>query len=259
MKALLRWGKTSGIVTTAVLLGVFSNITSVIALSAEQIKQKLDAVPVYLIINDQGLPLTRSIPAEQNGGKALTMSGVYMNQQEAEAVITELQSAKNKNPEIAELAKTLQVGVVPLGTIYQHLKQSQNQSEPVILALHPVRQEVTAAKDLLRQSGEKVDQFPGVPIFVVRLAADKGYVTVKSNEGNQELIPMFFSKQDAQGLLNQVKPKFSTAEIQVIDIDSLVATLEQKNDLWLQQVVIVPPPESRKFLETLSQQSKKSP
>ncbi|TVP60634.1 MAG: hypothetical protein EA343_16785 [Nodularia sp. (in: Bacteria)] len=254
MKSLLRRGKTFGIVTTAVLLSFFAGSTSVFALSQEQIKQKLDAVPVYLITNEEGSPLTRSVPAEQNGQKAVTVAGVYMSQQEAEAVITELQSANNQDQRLTDLVKNLQVEVVPLGFIYQQLKQSGNQPEPVVFALQPVKQEVTAAKDLLRQSGEKVEQFPGVPVFVVRFAPDKGYVAIKSNADSKELIPMFLSKQDAQGLLNQVKPEFSTAEIQVIDIDSVIETLEQKNDDWFNQVVIVPSPESRKFLEKLPRQ-----
>ncbi len=251
MKSLLRRGKTFGIVTTAVLLSLFGSSTSVFALSQEQIKQKLDAVPVYLITNKQGSPLTRSIPAEQNGQKAVTVAGVYMSQQEAEAVITELRNAKDKDQRLADLVKDLKVEVVPLGFIYQQLKQSENQPDPVVFSLQPVKQEVTAAKDLLRQSGEKVEQFPGVPLFVVRFAADKGYVAIKSNTDNREIIPMFLSKQDAQGLLNQVKPEFAKAEIQVIDIDSVIETLEQKNDEWFKQVVIVPSPESRKFLERL--------
>lgn len=67
MKSLLRRGKTFGIVTTAVLLSLFGSSTSVFALSEAQIKEKLDAVPVYLITNEQGSHLTRSIAAKQNG------------------------------------------------------------------------------------------------------------------------------------------------------------------------------------------------
>ena len=251
MKSLLRRGKTFGIVTTAVFLSLFANVTSVIALSEEQIKQKLDAVPVYLITNQEGSPLTRSIPADQNGQKAATVAGVYMSQQEAEAVITELQNAQNKDQRLTDLVKNLQVEVVPLGFIYQQLKQSGNQADPVVFALQPIKQEVTAAQNLLRQSGNQVEQFPGVPVFVVKFAPDQGYVAIKSNADSQELIPMFLSKQDAQGLLNQVKPKFSQAEIQVIDIDSVIETLESKDEKWFKQVVIVPSPESRKFLEQL--------
>ena len=251
MKSLLRRGKTFGIVTTAVFLSLFANVTSVIALSEEQIKQKLDAVPVYLITNEEGSPLTRSIPAEQNGQQAATVAGVYMSQQEAEAVITELQNAQNKDQRLTDLVKNLQVEVVPLGFIYQQLKQSGNQADPVVFALQPIKQEVTAAQNLLRQSGNQVEQFPGVPVFVVKFAPDQGYVAIKSNADSQELIPMFLSKQDAQGLLNQVKPKFSQAEIQVIDIDSVIETLESKDEKWFKQVVIVPSPESRKFLEQL--------
>jgi hypothetical protein len=55
-------------------------------------------------------------------------------------------------------------------------------------------------------------------------------------------------------LLNQVKPEFSKAEIQVIDIDSVIENLEKKDDEWFKQVVIVPSPESRKLVEKLPRQ-----
>ena len=65
---------------------------------------------------------------------------------------------------------------------------------------------------------------------------------------------MFLSKQDAQGLLNQVKPKFPQADIQVIDIDGVIKTLQDKDDPWLNQVVLVPSPESREYIKTLPRQ-----
>ncbi len=59
------------------------------------------------------------------------------------------------------------------------------------------------------------------------------------------------SKQDAQGLLNQVKSKNPKADIQVIDVDGVIKTLQEKNEPWLNQVVLVPSPESREYIKTL--------
>ncbi|MBK1989704.1 hypothetical protein A0J48_019565 [Sphaerospermopsis aphanizomenoides BCCUSP55] len=250
MKSLVRWGLTLGLISSTLLGSVAAINSPVLALSEQQIKDKLDSVPVYLITNDKGLPLSRTVPA-QNGQPSTTVTGVYMSRQEAMAFIKELQKAKNKDPKLEEMAKKLQVTAVPLGVIYQQLQQSKNQQNRLLFAFKPVDQELKGALDLLRASGQKIDQFKSVPVFAVRFAPDKGYVPIQLGANKQQMIPLFLSKQDAQGLLTQVKPKFPKADIQVIDVDGVIKTLKDKNDPWLNQVVLVPSPESREYIKTL--------
>jgi hypothetical protein len=231
MKALVRWGATLGLVGSTLVGSVFVGNLPVLALSEEQIKIKLDAVPVYLITNKEGLPLSRPLPnAEKPGG---SVTGVYMSRQEAQSFIKELQGAQGKDPKTQQMVKSLQVTAVPLGVIYQQLQQSKNQSERLLFAFKPV------------------NQFTSVPVFAVRFSPDQGYVPIQLKSDKEQLIPLFLSKQDAQGLLTQVKPKFPKADIQVIDIDGVIKTLQDKNDSWLNQVVLVPSQESREYIKTL--------
>lgn len=224
----------------------------VLALPEQQIKDKLDSVPVYLVTNEKGLPLSRPLPSPQNGQKGGgSVTGVYLSRQEAQTFINQLRNAKNKDPKIEEIVKTLQVTAVPLGVIYQQLQQTKNKPDHLLFAFKPVDQEIQSALELLRQSGQKVDEFKSVPVFAVRFSPDQGYVPIKLPTDNQQMIPLFLSKQDAQGLLSQVKPKFPKADIQVIDVDGVIKTLQDKNDSWLNQVVLVPSPESRDYLRTL--------
>ncbi|MBD2211374.1 hypothetical protein H6G64_01355 [Calothrix sp. FACHB-156] len=252
MKSLVRWGATLGLVGSTLLGTVFAGNMPVLALSEQQIKEKLDSVPVYLVTNEKGLPLSRPLPENQNGQKAGgSVTGVYLSRQEAQKFINDLRNTKEKDPKIQEMLKSLQVTAVPLGVIYQQLQQSKNQPNRLLFAFKPVDQEIQGAMDLLRQSGQKVDQFKSVPIFAVRFAPDQGYVPIKLSADNQQLIPLFLSKQDALGLLNQVKPKYPKADIQVIDVDGVIKTLQDKNDPWLNQVVLVPSAESREYIKTL--------
>ncbi|MGI2905723.1 Tic22 family protein [Tolypothrix sp. VBCCA 56010] len=216
------------------------------------IKKKLDSVPVYLITNSQGLPLSRRIPEGQNGQKSTgSVTGVYLSRQEAQSFIKELQNVKGKDPKMEEVVKSLQVTAVPLGVIYQQLQKTKNQPNRLLFAFKPVDTEVKEAMDLLRQSGQQVNQFKSVPVFAVRFSPEQGYVPIKLKADNQQLIPLFLSKQDAQGLLNQVKPKYPKADIHVTDVDGVIKTLHDKNDAWLNQVVLVPSPESREYIKTL--------
>jgi Tic22-like family/Trypsin-like peptidase domain len=214
------------------------------------IKQKLDSVPVFLITNAQGLPLSRSLADAENAGSSVT--GVYLSRQEAQGFIKELQGLKGKDPKMDEIVKSLQVTAVPLGAIYQQLQKTKKESKRLVFAFKPEGQEIKAALELLRQSGKPVNEFKNVPVFGVRIRSGEGYVPIKLGTENKEVIPMFFSKQDAQALLNKVKPKFPNADIQVIDVDGVIKTLQDKNDAWLNQVVLVPSPESREYIKTLS-------
>ncbi|AFY31386.1 Tic22 family protein [Calothrix sp. PCC 7507] len=252
MKSLVRWGATLGLVGSTLLGAVFAGSFPVLALSEQQIKDKLDSVPVYLITNEKGLPLSRALPEAQSGPKkGGSVTGVYLSRQEAQTFINELRSAKGKDPKLEEIAKNLQVTAVPLGVIYQQLQQTKNQDNRLLFAFKPVDQEIKGALELLQQSGQKVDQFKSVPVFAVRFAPDQGYVPIQMTADKQQLIPLFLSKQDAQGLLGQVKPKYPKADIQVIDVDGVIKTLQDKNDSWLNQVVLVPSAESRQYIQTL--------
>ncbi|MBD2607749.1 hypothetical protein H6G81_25275 [Scytonema hofmannii FACHB-248] len=258
MKSLVRWGATLGLIGSTLLGTVFVGNLPVLALTEQQVKEKLDSVPVYLITNSQGLPLSRPIPEGQNGQKSTgSVTGVYLSRQEAQSFIKELQNLKGKDPKMEEVVKSLQVTAVPLGVIYQQLQQSKNQPNRLLFAFKPVDTEVKGALDLLRQSGQQVNQFKSVPVFAVRFSPEQGYVPIQLKADNQQLIPLFLSKQDAQGLLTQVKPKYPKADIQVIDVDGVIKTLQDKNDNWLSQVVLVPSPESREYIKTLPREGNK--
>ncbi|WP_353929798.1 Tic22 family protein [Okeanomitos corallinicola TIOX110] len=254
MKSLLvRWGLTLGLVGSTLFSSVTAFNLPVLALTEQQVKEKLDSVPVYLITNDQGLPLSRTLPAK-NGQQSASVTGVYMSRQEAEKFIQDLRKAKNKNPKLEEMARKLQVTAVPLGVIYQQLQQTKNQQNRLLFAFKPVDQEIQGALTLLKASGQKIDQEKfksSVPVFAVRFSPDKGYVPIQMGEKKEQMIPLFLSKKDAQSLLSKVKPKFPTADIQVIDVNGVIQTLKDKNDSWLTQVVLVPSAESREYIRTL--------
>ncbi len=249
MKTLVRWGTTLGVVGSTLLATVFSGNAPVLALPEQQITQKLNEVPVFLVTNPQGVPLTRTVPANQNGQKPTTVADVFMNGQEAQGFIDLLR--KEKDPKLAEMVKTLQVRAVPMGQIYQIFRQNINKPDRVVFDFQPAKQETEGAMALLRQKGQQVKQFPNVPVFIVK-SAEKGYVSVQRRSDKKDVIPLFLSQKDAQNLLNQVKQQVPKAEIQVVDIDSIIKTLQEKNDGWLNQVTLVPSSDSLQYISNQS-------
>lgn len=250
MKSLVRWGATLGLIGSTLLGTVFVGNVPVLALTQQQVKEKLDSVPVFLIMNNQDIPLTSSVPAGQNGQKPGFETPVFMSGQEAQAFMNQLRNRKDPDPKIAEIVKTLRVKVVPLGVIYQKVKETANSPERLLFNFQPGKQELEGAVALLNQSGQKVKQFLSVPVFIVK-SPDKGYIPVKRRSDNKEIVPLFLSKKDAQNLLNQVKSEVPKAEIQVVDIDGIIKALQEKNDQWLNQVALIPSSESIEYISKL--------
>ncbi len=257
MNSLVRWGTTLGVVGSTLLSAILSGNAPVLALSDQKIKQILDQVPVFLITNSQGLPLSRPLEG-QNAQKGSAVTGVYMSQQEAQAFVNQLRNTPEKDPKKAEIFKSLQVTAVPLGVIYQQLQQTKNQPNRLLFAFKPVDREIQEAMQLLRQNGQNVKQFRSVPIFIVRFAPDQGYVPIQLGPDKKEYIPLFTSKQDADNLLKQVKPKFPKADIQVVDVDGIIKTLQERNDKWLEQVIFFPSPEARQYIQSLPRKNASS-
>jgi hypothetical protein len=256
IKSLVRVGINLGLIAST--LGItLSHSHTVFALPPQEIKGKLDAVPVYLITNDQGTPLSRMI-SSQDGKQERAVTDVYMSRQEALNFVQKFRQirGKDKDPKNQEMLKKLQVTTVPLGLIYQKQQQQQNQPSQLLFSFNPVSQEMTGAAQLMKASGQPVEQLKSVPIFMVISGKDKSHITIQvGGEKPQTIIPLFFSKQDAQNLLTRVKGKFPQAYIQVVGVDGLINTLTQKNDDWLKQLVLIPSPESRQHLNSLRSNS----
>ena len=259
MKSMNRWGATLGIAGSAIIGSSLIGATQALALPEDQIVKKLGSIPVFTITDSKGAPLVASVPKAQNQGSTsnqqTSVAGVFINQKDAQAFVEQL---KTKNP---ELAKTVRVVPVSLGEVYKLDQANQNKPNSLDVAYVPSQNQVNAAMDLLRQSGQKnVNQFNGTPLFVARAGKEKGYLTIK--QANQEIIPFFFNKEELQSMLERFKkqqPKLaSTLEIQVVNLEGVLQTLKTRNDQELNQIMLVPPQESIQFVRSLQPASNQS-
>lgn len=91
-----------------------------------------------------------------------------------------------------------------MGEVYKLDQANQNNPNALDFAYVPQKQQVNAAMTLLQQSGQKVQQFNGTPLFVAKAGnKEKGYLTV--NQSNQQVIPFFFNKDELQAMLERFK------------------------------------------------------
>jgi len=244
MKSLVRWSATLGLVGTTLLGSFFGGNLRALALTEQQVMEKLQTVPVFTVTDGEGSPLVASIPNQNNQNAAV--AGVFISQRDAQAFVERL---KREKPELGN-----QVRVVPvsLAEVYQLDQQSQNQPNGLDFAYVPVQQQVQSAQQLLGQGQE----FRGVPLFVAKGGQEGGYLTIQQ-EG-QSVIPFFFDKEQLQNLVNRFKEQqpnlASSVQIQVVPLEGIINTLQTQDNPQLEQILLIPSQESLQFLRQSSSQ-----
>lgn len=213
-----------------------------LALTPNQISEKLGAVPVFTITDSEGSPL---VGTAQNGDQSASVVEVYISRQDAQAFINQL---KTQNP---ELASSVQVTAVPLGKIYEIGQQNQNNPERLMFSFVPTQQQLNSAKAVLEANGQDVNQFRGVPLFLARAGADDRVITMQ--QGDKQAIPFFFTKEDLQGMLEQFKAQqpdlISSVKIEVVPLEVLLEAFRTDNDQFLDLVILIPPRETVEYIQ----------
>jgi hypothetical protein len=244
MKSILRLSATLGLIGSTVLASLFGNSLPALALSAEQIVEKLKVIPVFTIADEQGAPLV----ASNNNEESKKVTGVFISKQDAQKFVEDL---KKNQPEIGNKVKVVPVSLAEVYKLEQNSENQQNQQNNIDFAYVPVEQQVESAKNILGQQGKKYEG--GVPLFVAKGGQSKGYLTIEQN--NQQVIPFFFEQKQIQEMVErfkQQKPDLaSTVTIEVVPLEGVIATLQQSNDQMLDKILLVPSTESIEFLRSL--------
>ena len=244
MKSMFSLGAKLGIVSSAIVGSAIFGTMSAFSLPQDQIVQKLGPVPVFTITDAKGAPLVASNEGNKKEGG---VAGVFINQKDAEAFVNQL---KTKNP---ELAKTVRVVPVSLGEVYKLDQASSTKPNSLDFAYVPAKQQVDAAMALLKKSGQDEKKFQGTPLFVAKAGKEKGYLTVK--QADKQVIPFFFNKEELQSMLDRFKKQqpdlASSVEIQVVNLEGVIETMQSRNDTQLNQIMLVPPKASIDFVRSL--------
>ncbi len=246
MKLLIRFGVLLGLLSANLLFSPslpprllgssWLGTPAAIALTEAEILEKLNSVPVFTVTDGNGAPLV----ATAQEGTASSVAGVFISRQDAVNFVDNL---KQNNP---DLASAVQVTAVSLGEVYQMSQKAQGNADELQFAYVPVEQQVNSAKQLLNQQ-----EFRGVPLFIAKQnTAEGGYLTIQS--GEQQVIPIFFYKEDLQGMLENFKTQqpdlISSVEIQVVPLEGLLQTLQEEDNQFLNRIVFIPPRETIEFI-----------
>lgn len=233
MKSFLRWGATLGLVGTTILSSWFGGNLKALALPEATILEKLQPIPVFTIADEKGVPLIAVVDNQK-------LAGVFISQQDAKTFLEQL---KKDNPEVGN---KVTVQLVSLGQVYK--LQEAGKSDGLVVSFVPAQTQIDFATQLLKAKGQEYEG--GVPLFVARAGEDQGYLTI--SQDNQPVVPFFFDKEAANKLLEQFKKQqpnlASTAKIDVIPLEAVIAQLQSSNDEMLTKVFLIPSQETIDFI-----------
>lgn len=252
MRSIIRLGAVLGVIGSTFLMtpdptlrlfgSVPLGIQPAYAIPQEQILEKLRPVPVFTVTDADGAPLVATV--SQGNNKNASVAGVFISRNDALAFVERL---KSRDP---QLASTVQVRMVSLGEVYQKSQQAQTSADDIQFAYLPGQKQVDSAKAVLQQNGQSTE-FNGVPLFIAKGGPDNGYLTIQN--GQEQVIPIFFSKEDLQGMLTQFKEQqpdlIASVKIDVVYLEVLLEALKQDNDQFLNRIVLIPPRETIEYLQ----------
>ena len=215
--------------------------TKLLALPQAEILEKLQPIPVFTVADSQGAPL---VATNEGTGK---VAGVFISKADANKFVEKL---KQENP---ELGGKVQVVPVSLGEIYEIAQENAKQEDALNFAYVPTQAQVAEAKKI------NSDYQGGVPLFVAKAGADKGYLTIQQND--QEVIPFFFEEDQVKNLIEsfkKAKPDLaSSVMIEVVPLEGMLAAMQKGDDEMLKKIVLWPSKESLEFLRSNVPEQKK--
>lgn len=244
MKRWSRWTRMVGISGAMVLTTLLTTASQVLALTNEQIAERLRSVPVFAITTADGVPLVNRV---EDGGETIAITDLYMSWQDAEEFIQELRGI---NPELAA-----QVAVRPLSLadVFNVIVASSDQPNVPRFSIIPMEEEVNAALTLMRSQGESVEEFDGVPVYYAEATGSNGgYLTI--TEGDQRVIPLYFQQEGIETLLSRVSEQnpglANSMEIQVTTLEGLIGILQNAgDDPELNNIFLVPMVDSLEYIQ----------
>jgi len=234
--------------TTAVLsliggitLSTWSSMAGMgLALPMDKILKTLQPVPVFTLVDDQGVPLV----AIDQKNKDKKVTGIFISESDANKFYEQLQKT---NPDIA---KKVKIRLVSLGDIYKVAQEYEGKPDGLTFSYVPTVGEVEEAKKIITANGQKYSG--GVPLFVARGGKDQGYLTIQEN--NQVVIPFFFDIAQLQVMLERFKKEkpdlASSVKVEVVLLETIMQTMKESNDDNLSKIVLVPTRESLKAVQS---------
>lgn len=239
MKSILRRIATLGLASGA-LLGI-SAIASpgAWALTESEIIEKLESIPVFVIVDEEGRSLTANVTSEAD--TEVSVPVVFIHGFDAETFLSSAQA------EEAAFAEGAQIALLSLGSLYEEASDQLDASASLVYVATP--QEVAAASSIAQL--EENETFSGVPLFAAVNLENGQYLLYAD-----DTLPVFFSLADLQAQVGpyvEANPEIQdTIGVEVLTLEGLLQGMESNNpelDQLLELVRFVPSSTTINYLQ----------
>lgn len=232
MKSLFSRASAATLAAVSAVLGSMVCFPSIVqALSTDEIVRRLDVVPLFSVTQENGQPIL--VFPKQQGQPAAEPKPAdgailhFVDPEDVRAFANRVQS------EAPPESRKVSLALLTLGQFYRMWTEAQNKPEMPDLVVTPSKEDVEAAITILKQQGQSVEQFAGIPLFyAVDPQAEDAPLTLRAD--NREVVPFFFSKRDLQAMLDDYKQRqpdiINRAQLRVFTLDGLIEELKKATD-----------------------------
>ncbi|MCG9885797.1 MAG: hypothetical protein MH825_09515 [Cyanobacteria bacterium] len=255
MTRFFRWQTVAGALASVVMGAIAIAPLPAIALEREEVVRRLGAVPIFTVIREDGRFLVLP-PPEDIATPTNSETGVVFNFFDPTDVQGFFTNLRESNP---EATASMTILVSSLGDLYEWAERNENEAQRPQLIYAPIEEAVTSATALLRQQGEAVNEFPGIPLFVATSSSEDNYLTLEDN--GQTVVPFFFSREDLDRMLDIYRERqpdvAGQAQVKVTTLDRVVSILEegQATDDFVNRIRLIPSRESLEFIQSIQREA----
>ncbi|OKH11610.1 Tic22 family protein [[Limnothrix rosea] IAM M-220] len=268
MKSLVRFGHRMLLAGAAIAGTTMGLNLPAWALPEEVILQKLETVPMYMLITDDGQPIFASVEGE-NGEEPIGVTGVFVSPSDAENLVLarreeaktllEAEQAKaNQDPAAISIlteqyALWQEANILPIGLdrIYQFAQSDD--AENLTFKFFPTVEQLEAASQVIEN-----DSFPGVPLFFLSIQStdESGnpITTFPTLEAGGQ-IPIFFEVdpilEQIQGFENQDNLSINVMALEVFISKLANDDLPEDEQNFLKEMTLIPAEESALLIQQI--------
>lgn len=221
-----------------------------LALSEDELLDKYSEVPVFVVADADGGYVTSVIDLPNDGEGNVALLRVFFSEAD---VLSFVQQIRQEEPRFNQGGS---VGVIDLASVHRIAKQEQEL--PIKLVFIPQAEALEAARSIDSDFGSGMaNSLALIPLFALQDASGN-YLSVSfGNEGEREdsIFSMFFSKQDADSVLEAIQESSSDlpeVNIGVVSLAELSVDLLSSDDEEFDRVRFLPDSEVINHIQSLN-------
>ncbi len=216
-----------------------------LALSEDQLLDKFAEVPVFVVADRAGGYVTSVVDLPNDGVGNVALLRVFFNEPDAVAFVDQVrQDDPRFNPGGS-------VGVIDLASV--HRLAREDREFPLKLIFIPAADDLEAARALDSGFGGNTSSSL-VPLFALQDAAGN-YVSLSvDNESEESIFSMFFSKQDADSVLNSIQasnPEVGQVNVGVVSLADLSSNVLNSDNEAFERIRFLPDSEVINHIQSL--------